>query len=684
LRGAARPEPAIALAAEESGFRAVLHNEPRDGVQMELIALRAKDAAPDSEAVRLHALRLDLARNMIGRRLQRLTETRGDTIAAYSLRHNLIAGRFEAESAVVGGNAKEWTTLLGIIEQEVRRAAEQGFDASELAAAMDNERVTLRQSAEQTPTLPSSALAEAIAEFVEEGRVFAMPADRLAVGLANLDATTAADCQAAWRAEWERGSRRLFVTASPKWLKVAPKKIVAAYEQSRTTPVAAAAALADVKFAYEDFGPPGVVTQRQRVDDLDVWQVRFANGVRLNLKRTEFQRGRVHFRLRFGSGRASEPRDHPGLGLWAGGLLVGGLSKHTEEEMRQAMRGHPVTLSMHTDDATCSLQGTTQGDDLRRFIQVATAYLVDPAWRAEDEPQVRRLVASIYSNMQLTPEIVVQTWIMPFLGGGEGRLGLPPREIVEKQSFAALAAWLKPMLESSPIEATLVGDFDVDAAVAEVAKTLGALPPRAEPTLAATNWQLKFPQPPETRRYIYPAVAGRPTTLLLDWPVHETLAAVEQRRLRLLATILEDRLRVQIREEKGATYSPGASFIYSEAYPGLAALRCRLDVGAKALKKIGEQVVAIACDLGKSGVTGEELGRAQAQAVAGVRQQLSKNEYWLDALDDSQTRPGRIDELRTFEQAYASATKADLDSLAKRYLTEKNLFRFIIEPKTVK
>jgi len=684
-RGAERPVPAPGDLPAGSDVRALLHPEMRDGAQVDLIAARVRDDAPDTEARRVKALQLELARSMIRRRLQRMIETRGQVVSGFGLHSTTLGGRFVLETLAVAGNAKEWTALVGIAEQAQRSAAEQGFDATELAVAKDNLRTALRNEAARASTVPTPTLAQVIAATVEEQTVFATADERLALRLARLDEVTIQDCQQAWRAEWERGLRRIFVTASPQWIKVAPDKILAAYEKSRATPVSAAVALADAQFAYEDFGPAGAVVQREHVADLDVWQVRFANGVRLNLKRTALEHGRVLFRLRFGDGRAAEPPEHPGLALWAGGLIGGGLNKHTNEEMRQAMRGHTVTLNMRADDDACELTGGTTPDDLRRFLQVAAAYFVDPAWRADDEARVRRIVGDVYAGLRSVPDGAIQSSVISFLSGGDSRIGFPAREMAQKHSFATLAAWLNPMLAAAPIEVTLVGDLDVDASIAEVAKTFGALPARGEGTaIAANSRKLKFPQPPETRRFVYPAVAGRPTTLVLDWPVRDALTIAERRRLHLLAAVLEDRLRVQIREEMGASYVIDATFLYSEAYPGFASLRCRLDVATKSAKKVAEQVAAIAGELGGKGVTAEELGRAQAQAVATAHQQLARNEYWLGVLDDSQTRPGRLDEARSLERDFAGATPADLDLLARRYLGPKNLFRFFVEPKTAK
>lgn len=683
-RGPARAETKVGALPVSQKSRAILHHAARDGVQIELISVRPRDDAADNEAKRQRALQLDLARSMVGRRLQRLTETRTGVISGFEVRHDEIAGCFQTERVIVAGNAKEWIALLAIAEQEMRRAVEQGFDPTELQTELENLRTRWRQDAATVETLATPGLAEGLAATIENGQVFTLGNERLPVALAKLGQVTAAECQAAWRAEWEHARLQLFVTASAQWLKVAPEKILAAYESSRATPVKAAEALTEVKFAYEDFGPAGAVVQRAHLEDLDVWQVKFANGVRLNLKRTAFERAKVQLRLRFGSGRVMEPKDQPGLGLWAGGLVVGGLKRHTNEEMRQAMRGHAVGLNMRASDDACEMSGAVAATELRRSLQVAAAYLVDPAWRTEEEPRVRGLLSNFRGNLQTTPDLVLLTSIAAFHSGGDTRLGMPTRAEIEKLSFPAVAAWLKPMLETSPLEVTLVGDLDVEAAIAEVAKTFGALPARAESATEAGERKLKFPRPPETRRYNYPAVAGRPTTLVFDWPVRDKLTTTDERRLRLLCAVLEDRLRVQIREEKGATYSPDASFVQSEVFPGLAFMRCRLDVQTKSAKRIAEQVATLATELGDKGCAEEELARARMQALAGAKQQLANNQFWVDRLDGSQARPVRLDELRTLERDYAAATTSEVNGLARRYLTEQNLFRFFIEPKTVK
>ena len=70
---------------------------------------------------------------------------------------------------------------------------------------------------------------------------------------------------------------------------VDPSAVVAAFSESRATAVAAPAKIAEATWGYADFGPAGAIAARREIADLGIVQVDFANGVTLNLKKTDFQ-----------------------------------------------------------------------------------------------------------------------------------------------------------------------------------------------------------------------------------------------------------------------------------------------------------------------------------------------------------------------------------------------------------
>ena len=80
-------------------------------------------------------------------------------------------------------------------------------------------------------------------------------------------------------------------------------------------------------------------------------------------------------------------------------------------------------------------------------------------------------------------------------------------------------------------------------------------------------------------------------------------------------------------------------------------------------------------------MTAEELARVKAMVRADVRGWQSDNGFWISGvLADAQEHPWRLEKARNFERECSSATAAEINALAGRFLTEKNLFQFTIKP----
>ena len=62
---------------------------------------------------------------------------------------------------------------------------------------------------------------------------------------------------------------------------------------------------------YDSFGTPGKVAERTTRADVGATFVRFANGVRLTVKPTNFRKDQVQVQVRIGDGKLDLPKDKP-------------------------------------------------------------------------------------------------------------------------------------------------------------------------------------------------------------------------------------------------------------------------------------------------------------------------------------------------------------------------------------
>jgi zinc protease len=145
--------------------------------------------------------------------------------------------------------------------------------------------------------------------------------------------------------------------------------------------------------------------------------------------------------------------------------------------------------------------------------------------------------------------------------------------------------------------------------------------------------------------------------------------------------VLNGRLNDEVREKKGATYSPSAQFMINETYPGLAAIHCTLDVKRHDAIKYSNKVRDLADKLSRKGVTDDELARAKAQYSAAMKGWLTDNNFWLNSvMADAQENPTSLTDVRSAASDINETTVSDLNQLAHKYLGADRVFRYTIDP----
>ena len=113
---------------------------------------------------------------------------------------------------------------------------------------------------------------------------------------------------------------------------------------------------------------------------MDVTIVRFANGSTLTFKRTEFERGSVQVRLRFGRGMAGLSPERPSL-AWLSGLVAGsGLADLDLDGMERLLTGRRIGLAFAVDEDAFVLSGQTNDADLADQLRLLVTKLTHPRW----------------------------------------------------------------------------------------------------------------------------------------------------------------------------------------------------------------------------------------------------------------------------------------------------------------
>lgn len=657
---------------------AYIFSEPGAANMVELAWVAPPDRTADSVAARRSELIRTLGYAVLNRRLQRLTREDNPPFVAASGSRSTLFDSQDQVSLSASYRPGEWARALSALEQERRRILEHGITAEELAREVTEYRTGYESYVAGASTLTTPSLADGIIGSVHDQEVFASPESSLARFNAAVEGLTPAMVMAELRPALQGDGPLVFVS-SPTPLEGGTEAVMAALARSQAVAVEAGAEAASATWPYTDFGTAGTVSERTEIADLGVTSVRFANGVRLIIKPTDFRDDEVLVSVNLQGGRLALPNDRV-LPVWAAGpaLVEGGLGQISREDMEAVLASNVVGTSFSLADGDWTLSGTTRPEDLDIQLQALAAYVADPAFQPQAFERVRTAYQAALPQARATPGGVFALEGSRLMHGGDARWAVPSLDDVAAARPDALQAIVQPVLSSAPLEVVVVGEVDPEAVIRSVASTFGALPPRAE--APRVNDAVRFPlgQPPVTLTH-----NGRPDQGLafLAWSSTDAPSDVYQSRvLNVLAAVLRLRLIDELREGQAVTYSPSAGSSPSWDIPGYGYLSAAIEAPPERLDGFFADVDRIVAQLRDEPITTDELERARRPIIESVQRGRNGNEYWVGNLSGLQTEPTRLGAIRSLVSDFERVTPEDLQAAARAYLTPERSWRLRVVP----
>lgn len=562
----------------------------------------------------------------------------------------------------------KWAETLALAEQEVRRAAKYGFTDGEIAEANANIATALDNAVKQAAGRPSAGIADALVTSSLDNSVPTSPELDLAFYKAIEPTMTAEAVSNAFRAGWQSGPTLVHVS-SKQPIEGGKDAIAAALDRSTAVAVAAPAAAAEVKFAYSDWGTPGKVVSDTTIADLGIRTVRFANGLQLNLKPTQFEPGKIAFSLRAGNGFAGFPADKPGLRETLPVIAsIDGLEAHSVDELRRVLAGKAVSVGLAAEEDALLANGVTTSADLELQLDLLGARLTATGWRPETAAQWAGIAPIIAQNIRANAAQVLQVSLGGVLAGNDARLGMTDLAAFTSVTMEDLRSVVAPQLAEGPLALGLVGDFDADAAIKAVGETLGALPPRparSEAIGKAAPVKFVADRSVKTLTHAGPADQG---AITLSWATTDGRDLKSDLTRDVLAAVMGLRLTEKLREELGATYSPQAFSYAPLAYKGFGHITAFMTVPPETMDSTAAAVRAIAAELAAAPVSADLFDRARNPITAGLERSETQNGGWLSLVAEAQSDPVLLERRRKRRAVLEAITPADLQAEAKRYL----------------
>jgi len=674
------PTPPAGVAADNPVGETAVMVEPDLPRSLTYSVMRKWEPVQDTITYNEGLLMDALAQSLINRRLEARARGGGDYLYA-QVQQEDVSRSTDATFVSFAPLTEDWQAALADVRAVIADATTNPPTEEELQREISEYDVAFVAGVEEAEVEAGSNLADTLINAVDIRETVASPQTVLDIFRGMRDRVTPEAILARTRALFEGDVIRGFYV-TPQQGEASAEELRAALQAPVEADGSARIEAKTIDFAQlPKIGTPGTVVADGPLGILGIERIELSNGATALLWPNDAEPGRVAVNVHFGAGlRAFDTKDAPYITLGESALISSGFAGLDQEDIDRLATGRKLGFDFGVDLATFTFSAETRQADLADQLYLFAAKLAYPEWDARPLARAKAGERLSYDNYATSPAGLLNRDLESLIRNGDPRFGTPTPEMVENTSAEGFRKVWEPLLKQGEIEVMIFGDFERDAAIESLEKTIGALPPR-EPVDPATFGPRPAAPEADGREVEYHRGDANQGAVVLAWPVGSGPAEIsESRQLEILSQIFMNRLFDEMRERAGASYAPqtrvdwpvddvgGGTFIaLAQLRPG--------DVTA--FYDASEKIVA---DLATNGPTEDELARVTEPLRQTILRASTGNGFWMWQLRGTSRDPTLLKSMASLVEDYSVATPERIKQLAAKYLASRKPLEIAIVP----
>ena len=339
-----------------------------------------------------------------------------------------------------------------------------------------------------------------------------------------------------------------------------------------------------------------------------------------------------------------------------------GVGPVDQVELDRLLADRFVSLQFSAEETFESITGSSSTEDAEILFQLIFQYLTAPRVEASALDSFLAELEPFAADPGQIPAIASSIELLEARYGNDRRYQVLPSvaELERLEPETVVQAFEQLFDNAGDLTVAIVGDFDLDTMKTLVGQYFGNLPGDGEPDV----WVDHAPAPPAgvVERT---ASAGRDPQGTATVLVSAQISSSEARDIRLdiLENVLSSRLRNQLREALGATYSPLTLITAVREPDALVETLIEVSGDPEGLDIIVDEIQRVLADIVANGLTDAEVNTAREQVRRSL--ELVSNGFWVDQMLFAEAEQGTA-VLTVNERVGVAAgtSRAELESLA--------------------
>jgi zinc protease len=429
--------------------------------------------------------------------------------------------------------------------------------------------------------------------------------------------------------------------------------------------------------------PPaaGSITAEQTIDGLGVKVWTLSNGARVVLKPTDFKNDEVLFNSYSPGGTSLvEDRDFIAAETAVEAVTEGGIGSFTLIELEKKLAGKAVHVSPWISGLFEGIRGSSRPEDLESMFQLIYLYFTSPRKDSSAFLAYRQRLEGKLQNRMSSPEEVFWDTVLSAISQDHFRYRPWTTETLREMDLErSYKIYQDRFADASDFTFFFVGSLDLERIKPLVTRYLGGLPSLRR----RENWRDLGVDPPQgvVEQTIKKGTEQKSQVQIVfngsfEWTLKEVIT------MKALAEVLDIRLRENIREEEGGTYSIGAfaspSHYPDEEFHVFVGFGCAPEQ-AETLSRLVFQDVR---DLQANGPRESDVTKVKEILKRERETNLRSNDFWVDVLRSYFINEQDPHLILDYSRMVEEITSASLQRAAIRYLNTQRYVKVTLYPET--
>ncbi len=483
--------------------------------------------------------------------------------------------------------------------------------------------------------------------------------------------------------EWIKKSNRVIVVTGPAKEEAAMpteegiRKVLREATLARITPYEDKVIASSF---MEELPVPGRVKETKVLKTVEAKEIMLSNGVKVVLKSTDFKNDEILMTAFSFGGRSLYPgEDDEEVENAASIIDESGVKTFSSTDIQKMLSGKTVSVTPYIGGLSEGVSGSTSPADLETMLQMVHLYFTSPKKDPEAFASFKSKNKMLLQNLMSNPQFYYADRLSKIMSDNHPRAeGLPTLEDIEGIDYdRTFEVYKERFADASDFTFFFVGSFDEKELIPLIETYLGSLPS----SNSREEWKdLGIRPPGGVVDEIVQRGTDQKSMVTIAFTGTKPYDKVSNYRLRSLSEYLTNKLIEILREEKGGVYGVGARSSVSkypyESYAFTVSFPCGPGNVEELVKAVFDEIASI-----KSGkVSKEDLEKVKEGQRRSRKDNLRKNDYWLNALSSYYYRGSDLAGFYEYEDQIEKLQPGHLAEAAKKYLKEDNYVKVVLMP----